>query len=108
MALSPYIAAYFGIFAGMIIMSMSARWVYAVNVTVRKYGVNGSPPRLHSGPWMLGIVGYVGYQILVHPHAPSWNWFFGGAAIAPLVAALLTFKVWRRKKIRRAKTNSAT
>lgn len=87
--------AYAGFFLGMFLFSSVVRWLGVIEVVLEKrweyYG--GHPVRcrplawalpavllLHSGPWTLGVVGFLAWHVLAQPHAESCDWFFGGIA----------------------------
>lgn len=111
-----------GFFAGVLLWSIAARWVVVIANTIREYRSNVTSKRrkmslvgalapvgfLHSGPWALGIAGYVSYYVLAHPHASWWIWFFGGAGLAPLVMAAVVARTAFLRKRREAERNNVT
>jgi hypothetical protein len=120
--MESYLAVPLGFLAGVLLWSIAARWVLVIANTIREYRSNVSSERrkmplvralalvgfLHSGPWALGIVGYVSYYVLAHPHAWWWAWFFGGAALAPLVMAVVVARIMFTRKRREAEGNNVT
>jgi hypothetical protein len=111
-SIAPILAVVYGLFAGVFVWGIAARWLYIIADTWRTYrstDTTESLPRtgpwalllvfvLHSGPWALAIAGYLSYYVLSRPHAPWWAWFFGGAALAPLFVGTVVLRAMRKRK----------
>ena len=111
-SLLSFLAVPWGIIAGMMLISLAGRWVYAIYTTVRSYrsGNPGLGTRrpfiwalpivvlLHSGPWALATACYLAYYGLSRPHGPWLLWFFGGVAISPLFVGFAVMRASRRRK----------
>ena len=119
--LLPFIAVPWGVLAGVMVLSLTARWVYAIYTTIRSLRIAdsglgtrrpliGALPLvlfLHSGPWTLAIAGYLSYYGLSRPHGSWLLWFFGGVAISPLFLGFVAMRAFRRRKqIADASSNS--
>jgi len=111
-AVAPYLAAVYGLIAGVFVFGVAGRWVAAIAETLRQYRPDNAvePPRrplawalplvllLHSGPWVLAIAGYLSYYVLSRPHASWWLWFYVGVALSPLFVCGLILRM-RRKRL---------
>ena len=111
-SIAPLLAAVYGLFAGVFVWGVAARWFYVIADTWRtnrSTDTTKSSPGpgawalllvlvLHSGPWALAIAGYLSYYVLSRPHAPWWAWFFGGAAIAPLFVGAVVLRAMQKRK----------
>ena len=100
-----------GFLCAVILLSMTARWIFALMSIVKDYRrseARADQPKplpwslilaslLHSGPWALAISGYLAYYLFSHAYASWWTWFFAGLCTGPLllVAKFLVSKRYR-------------
>lgn len=106
--------AVFGLLIGLLVWSRTVWWVHFVWVATRDRQ-SGVVPRLslaipavlHSGPWLLAATIALAAYILMKPHSPGWNWFFGGMLATPLVIAFNVSLVLRRRHRRKRAVDEA-
>jgi hypothetical protein len=106
--LNSVVAAVVGVSAGIMLISVTARWIYTIYSTVRT-ARDSAPQRplwalpisifLHSGPWVLAIVCGVSYYALPRPHGDWLYGFFAGMAVSPLFVAWKLRSLLRRKRV---------
>lgn len=113
MDLPAFLALPPGLIVGMIVLGPLLRWgiaIWTVAKERRRDPAHRSAWRipvvvlLHSGPWFAIVAGGFAWFILSKPHHAAWNWFFGGALLAPLVFG---FYAWKLLKMRKARLKAA-
>jgi hypothetical protein len=97
-------APVWGFFLGTFLFSRVGGWIQVIATALQnRRGDTGlkivpSVAFLHSGPWLLAAVVYWAYHILSAPHAPAWDWFFGGVVTAMPAWVAISIYLYRRSK----------
>ena len=97
-------APVWGFFLGTFLFSRVGGWIQAIAAAFQNRRGDANLKTvplvtvLHSGPWLLAAVVYWAYHILSAPHAPAWDWFFGGVITAMPVWVAISIYLYRRSK----------
>jgi len=99
-------APVWGFFLGTLLFSRVCGWIQAIASALHSRRSEADAPIiplvifLNSGPWLLATVVYWSYHVLSEPHAPAWEWFFGGVLAAmPVWVAISIYLYWRSKRV---------
>ncbi|HEY3644469.1 MAG TPA: hypothetical protein VGM16_03950 [Gammaproteobacteria bacterium] len=115
MDLPDFLTAPLGLMLGMTVLSPVLRWGFSIWTVVterRRDPAHRSRWRivavalLHSGPWFAIAAGTFAWFMLSRPHTPAWDWFFGGALLAPVIFGLSAARMLKRGRVNRLKTGT--
>ena len=115
MDLPGFLATPPGVLFGMIVLGPVLRWglsIWTVTVERRRDLAHRSRWRivavtlLHSGPWFVIAAGIFAYFVLSRPRASAWEWFFGGALLAPVLFGLNAARILKRLRQNKLKAGT--
>lgn len=114
-----FIATVLGLLLGTFLFARVGAWIAGILEALKAQRENektigkaSSAPLLmavllHSGPWLLGAVGYWAHHMLRGPNAQAWLWFFGAVVVSIPIWIAVTVYLHIRSKRTAAKDANA-
>src|SRR5690348_1718034 len=100
--IEPFIG-FGGFFLALLTFTAIVRWVGVIYIELVNQPPEVRRPQtivpivlLHSGPWMLALVGFLSFKVVTVPTAPWKTWLLGGFALGFALMLVNLVTVWRK------------